>query len=84
MRQARTCNSPPKRSTGDRQVGLTVLPASPSIFVDPDGVALVMNAETGLVLDPAAPARSGARLQILATGLGRVHPEWPTGLRCSG
>ena len=39
-----------------------------------------MNADTGLVLDPAAPARSGARLQILATGLGRVQPEWPTGL----
>ena len=65
---------------GARQVGLTVLPTSPSIFVDPDGVALVMNAETGLVLDPAAPARSGARLQILATGLGQVTPEWPTGL----
>lgn len=67
-------------SQGNRQVGLTVLPTSPSIFVDPDGVALVMNADTGLVLDPAAPARSGARLQVLATGLGQVAPEWPTGL----
>ena len=63
-----------------RQIGLTLLPASPSIFVDPDGVPLVMNADTGLVLDPATPARSGARLQILATGLGQVRPEWPTGL----
>ena len=34
----------------------------------------------GLVLDPGTPARSGSRLQILATGLGRVRPEWPTGL----
>ncbi len=67
-------------TTGARQVGLTLLPASPSIFVDPDGVPLVLNAETGLVLDPGTPARSGARLQILATGLGRVQPEWPTGL----
>jgi uncharacterized protein (TIGR03437 family) len=65
---------------GARQFGLTLLPASPSIFVDPDGVPLVMNADTGLVLDPKTPARSGARLQILATGLGRVQPEWPTGL----
>jgi uncharacterized protein (TIGR03437 family) len=65
---------------GSRQIGLTLLPASPSIFVDPEGVALVMNADTGLVLDPATPARSGMRLQILATGLGRVRPEWPTGL----
>lgn len=67
-------------AVGARQLGLTLLPASPSIFVDPDGVPLVMNAETGLVLDPSTPARSGMRLQILATGLGRVEPEWPTGL----
>ncbi|HYI96123.1 MAG TPA: hypothetical protein VEX68_21445 [Bryobacteraceae bacterium] len=67
-------------TAGARQLGLTLLPASPSIFVDPDGVPLVLNAETGLVLDPGAPARSGTRLQILATGLGRVQPEWPTGL----
>jgi uncharacterized protein (TIGR03437 family) len=66
--------------SGSRQIGLTLLPASPSIFVDRDGVPLVMNAESGLLLDPSAPARSGARLQILATGLGRVEPEWPTGL----
>ena len=57
-------------SSGNRQLGLSLLPASPSIFVDPDGVALVMNADSGLVLDPATPARSGARLQIIATGLG--------------
>ncbi len=66
--------------SGLRQIGLSLLPASPSIFVDRDGVPLVMNAENGLLLDPTAPARSGARLQILATGLGRVRPEWPTGL----
>jgi uncharacterized protein (TIGR03437 family) len=66
--------------SGNRQLGLTLLPASPSIFVDPDGVPLVLNAETGLVLDPSTPARSGSRLQILVTGLGRVQPDWPTGL----
>jgi len=26
------------------------------------------------------PARSNSRLQILAAGLGRVQPDWPTGL----
>ena len=67
-------------SSGLRQIGLTLLSASPSIFVDPNGVPLVMNADTGLLLDPATPARSGARLQILATGLGKVRPDWPTGL----
>jgi uncharacterized protein (TIGR03437 family) len=67
-------------SLGPRQIGLTLLPAAPSIFVDPDGVPLVMSADTGLVLDPTTPARSGTRLQILVTGLGRVEPDWPTGL----
>lgn len=65
---------------GNRQIGLALLPASPSIFIDRDGVPLVMNADTGLVLDPATPARSGARIQILAAGLGGVQPAWPTGL----
>jgi uncharacterized protein (TIGR03437 family) len=67
-------------SLGPRQIPLTLLPASPSIFVDRDGVPLVMNADNGLLLDPTAPARSGMRLQILVTGLGRVEPEWPSGL----
>ena len=39
-----------------------------------DGVPLVTNAENGLVLDAAKPARPGMRLQILTTGLGRVAP----------
>jgi uncharacterized protein (TIGR03437 family) len=65
---------------GRFQVGLPVLEASPGIFVDRDGTPLVTNADTGLVLDPVTPARSGMRLQILATGLGRVVPEWPAGV----
>ncbi len=32
------------------------------------------------MLDASKPAHAGARLQILATGLGRVTPDWPTGL----
>jgi uncharacterized protein (TIGR03437 family) len=67
-------------ASGRRQVDLPLRSASPSIFVDRDGVALVMSAETGLVLDPSTPASSGERLQILATGLGQVEPAWPTGL----
>ena len=61
-------------SSGSRQIGLTLLPASPSIFVDPDGVPLVMSADTGLVLDPTTPARSGARLQILVPVLAGSSP----------
>jgi uncharacterized protein (TIGR03437 family) len=66
--------------TGARRLELSVNAVAPSIFIDRDGVPLVMNADTGLVLDPGTPARSGSRLQILATGLGRVRPDWPTGL----
>ncbi|MDZ4800612.1 MAG: hypothetical protein SGI92_20840 [Bryobacteraceae bacterium] len=62
------------------QIGLPLAPASPSIFVDRDGIPLITNADSGLVLDAATPARSGARIQILASGLGRVTPDWPTGL----
>jgi len=32
------------------------------------------------MLDAANAARSNARIQVLATGLGRVRPDWPTGL----
>jgi uncharacterized protein (TIGR03437 family) len=62
------------------QIGLPVTAASPSIFVDRDGVPLITNADSGLVLDAATPARSGARIQVLASGLGRVAPDWPVGL----
>ena len=32
------------------------------------------------VLDASSPARPNARVQILATGLGRVTPDWPAGV----
>ena len=41
---------------------------------------MVLDADAGVLLDAMRPARSGSRIQILATGLGRVRPEWPTGL----
>jgi uncharacterized protein (TIGR03437 family) len=68
-------------STGGRiQIGLPVTAASPSIFVDKDGNPLIMNADTGLMLDAGKPARSRARLQVLVSGLGRVSPNWPVGI----
>ncbi len=65
---------------GAIRIGLPLQRVSPAVFVDRDGSPLVMNADSGLVLDPSAPARSGARLQILATGLGKVQPDWPAGI----
>ena len=60
-------------------VPLTVKEAAPAIFVDSDGSPLVLDAESGLVLDPKIAVYAGSTVQILATGLGKVTPEWPTG-----
>ena len=57
-----------------------VQPASPAIFLDRDGAPMVLDADTGLMLDSANTAHSNTRIQILATGLGQVKPHWPTGL----
>ncbi len=53
---------------------------SPAIFVDTDGSPLITDAETGLLLDASSPVKPQGRLQILATGLGRVRPDWPAGV----
>jgi len=65
---------------GPVSLDLSVRTASPAIFVDRDGAPMLLDADTGLVLDAANTARSNARIQILATGLGRVNPQWPTGM----
>ena len=52
---------------------------SPAIFIDPDGAPMVLDGDSGVMLDAMKPARSGTRVQVLATGLGRVDPDWPTG-----
>ncbi len=66
--------------TGRFTVGLALQDVAPAIFVDPEGTPLVMDASTGVMLDASKPGHAGARIQILATGLGRVTPDWPTGL----
>ena len=65
-------------ATVDRTVPLQ--PAAPAIFVDGEGAPLVLDADSGLMLDAMHPAHSRARIQILATGLGRVTPDWPAGV----
>jgi uncharacterized protein (TIGR03437 family) len=61
-------------------VGLSLREVSPAIFVDRDGTPLLINAESGALLDAMNPAYSNSRVQILATGLGQVRPPWPSGL----
>ena len=41
---------------------------------------MLLDADTGMMLDAANTAHSNARIQVLATGLGRVRPDWPAGL----
>jgi uncharacterized protein (TIGR03437 family) len=59
---------------------LTVKDAAPVIFVDAEGAPLVLDAPSGIVLDPNAGVRAASTVQLLATGLGKVSPEWPTGV----
>lgn len=67
-------------ASGRVSIGLAVQSASPAIFLDRDGSPMLLDADSGLMLDAGNTAHSNARIQILATGLGRVKPEWPTGL----
>jgi uncharacterized protein (TIGR03437 family) len=66
--------------TGPLQFGLALDTVAPSIFVDRDGAPMILDAESGVMLDSMSPARSGNRVQILSSGLGRVRPEWPAGV----
>jgi uncharacterized protein (TIGR03437 family) len=66
-------------ATGQRDMPLPVAAASPAIFLDRDGSPMLLDADRGVLLEPGTAARAGSRLQILATGLGRVTPQWPTG-----
>jgi uncharacterized protein (TIGR03437 family) len=61
-------------------VPLTVNDAAPAIFVDGEGAPLILDAASGLVVDPKLAVYAGSTVQILATGLGKVMPEWPTGV----
>jgi uncharacterized protein (TIGR03437 family) len=50
------------------------------VFVHSDGTPLVLDADSGVLLDAMNMAHSNSRLQILATGLGQVRPDWPSGV----
>jgi uncharacterized protein (TIGR03437 family) len=60
--------------------GLPFQPVSPAIFVDHSGAPMLLDADSGMMFDARNTARSGARIQILTTGLGKVSPNWPTGM----
>lgn len=64
---------------GQIAAGLPLRSVSPGIFVDPDGTPMLLDGDSGVMLDALTTAHSGSRVQILATGLGRVEPDWPAG-----
>jgi uncharacterized protein (TIGR03437 family) len=60
--------------------GISVQSVSPAILTGSDGVPVMADADTGMAIDGRNPARSNARIQVMATGLGKVRPEWHTGI----
>jgi uncharacterized protein (TIGR03437 family) len=60
--------------------GLPLKSTAPSVLIDRDGTPMILDADSGAQLDILNPARPGMTLQILMSGLGRVQPDWPTGL----
>ncbi len=65
---------------GRYTLGLPVQAVSPAIFVNRDGSPMLLDGDSGAMLDGRNIAHSGSRLQILMTGLGKVRPDWPTGV----
>jgi uncharacterized protein (TIGR03437 family) len=59
---------------------LPLMPAAPAILVDRDGTPMAMDGVSGALIDGGNPARPGGLVQILASGLGRVSPNWPVGM----
>jgi uncharacterized protein (TIGR03437 family) len=58
---------------------LLVQPVSPAIFVSQDGIPWILDADTGMPLDRNV-VHPGQRLQVIVNGLGRVRPDWQTGV----
>lgn len=60
--------------------GVPLQDVSPAVFIDRAGAPMLLDADSGLMLDARNTARSGSRIQVLMTGLGKVRPDWPTGI----
>ncbi len=75
------CRSPSTRLPAAADSLCRLNPLSPAILVEIRRLAdLIRCDHSGTPLDAANPARSRSRIQIMATGLGRVTPDWPAGV----
>jgi uncharacterized protein (TIGR03437 family) len=69
------------QGAGDRwTVPLNVKEASPAIFVNDEGSPLILDSLSGFVMDTRTGIHAGTSIQVMATGLGKVTPDWPTGV----
>jgi len=67
-------------ATDQWTVPLIIKDASPALFVDADGAPLILDAASGFVIDSKAGIHASSSIQVMATGLGKVTPDWPTGV----
>jgi uncharacterized protein (TIGR03437 family) len=63
-----------------QQLRVPMARTAPVIFTDREGAALLVDGESGELLDPLVSLRAGAKVQILMSGLGAVEPAWPAAL----
>lgn len=68
-------------AAGQVTMGLAVQPLSPAILVSRDGIPALFDADTDLPVDGRNTAHPGGRIKIMLTGLGKVRPDWPTGMQ---
>ena len=67
-------------ATDQWTVPLIIKDASPALFVDADGAPLILDTASGFVIDSKAGIHASSSIQVMATGLGKVTPDWPTGV----
>jgi uncharacterized protein (TIGR03437 family) len=67
-------------AAGRLNANVPVQPVSPGILLGAGSVPMLYDADTNLPLDLRNAAHSNGRVAVLATGLGRVQPDWPAGV----
>lgn len=65
---------------GRLTANLPMQSVSPAILLGVGGAPMLYDADTNLPLDLRNAAHSNGRVALLATGLGRVRPDWPAGV----
>jgi uncharacterized protein (TIGR03437 family) len=65
-------------SASSKTMTLPLRAVSPAIFLNRDETPILMDADTGLMVEAKLSLRPHSRIQLLATGLGKTTPNWPT------